>query len=195
MPKNRDLRSALERSVVAIDDWLNSYAAELCDPKRVEEARRRIGEYGVLAYIASVQEQNRAALKRSSRSPEYRAWNNAKHRCYNVNNARYPRYGGRGIEVCERWRNSFQNFIADMGPRPSPHHSLERIDNEGPYAPENCQWATSTEQNNNRCFNRHVVVDGERLTVAQAAKLTGVKHATICSRLERGKSDDEAIQG
>lgn len=87
-----------------------------------------------------------------SRSPEYGAWKNIRHRCDNPDNAWYHRYGGRGINVCERWRGfwGFAHFINDMGPRPTPQHSLDRIDNDGHYEPGNCRWATVEEQNANK---------------------------------------------
>lgn len=84
-----------------------------------------------------------------SKSPEYRAWLGIKQRCYNKNNRRYRDYGGRGIQICDSWMR-FEQFISDMGPRPSKDHSIDRIDNNGNYTPGNCQWATRSQQQRNK---------------------------------------------
>ena len=85
-----------------------------------------------------------------SKTREYRIWAGMISRCHDVNSSSYSRYGGRGIFVCSRWRNSFENFLSDMGERPSPSHSIDRINNEKGYSPENCRWADPFQQARNK---------------------------------------------
>jgi hypothetical protein len=86
----------------------------------------------------------------SGRTPEYNAWVSLNQRCKNPKNPRWKDYGGRGVTVCARWRDSFEAFLADMGPRPSSEHSIDRINNDGNYEPGNVRWATRAEQYANR---------------------------------------------
>jgi hypothetical protein len=84
------------------------------------------------------------------KTPEYYVWRNMKSRCYNRSNPNYKNYGGRGITVCDRWLDSVETFVLDMGQRPTPKHSIDRKDNDKGYTPDNCRWATWTIQANNR---------------------------------------------
>ena len=113
-----------------------------------------------------------------------------KHRCLNNNDVRYNSYGGRGIKVCEHWMN-FDNFYADMGDRPSPKHSLDRIDNNGNYCKENCRWATNEEQVNNSRRNNYITYKGETKTLSQWIKYFNLKSSTIRQRFYVYKWDIE----
>lgn len=132
--------------------------------------------------------------KRKPETSEYMTWKSMRMRCTNPNDKRYARYGGRGIKVCERWQ-SFKNFIADMGPRPSPEHSIERRDNDGDYSPVNCHWATAVEQANNVSRNRLLTFRGETMTLAQAVRVSGTPFCAsrVRWRLEKGWPVEAAL--
>jgi hypothetical protein len=119
--------------------------------------------------------------------PEYTVWQQVKDRCLNPNSQKYRRYAGRGIQICERWSVSFVHFYEDMGPRPSPKHSLDRIDNDGDYHKDNCRWTTSIVQTNNRSDNVFLVFNGRRQTLANWSRELGFKPGLIRLRLNRGK--------
>jgi hypothetical protein len=109
-----------------------------------------------------------------------------KQRCGMTQGREYVYYGCRGITVCERWRESFEAFFADMGPRPSPKHSIDRIDNNGNYEPGNVRWATWAQQQNNRRSNIRVTIDDESMTLAQAAHKFGISPQALHYRLSIG---------
>jgi hypothetical protein len=124
---------------------------------------------------------------------EYRAWTAAKDRCYNPNFPGAKRYSGKGITVCDRWLHSFENFIADMGPRPEDKNSLDRIDNDGNYEPSNCRWANSSEQNNNRSSNRIISYNNVSMNIAQWAAAVSISRYTLYNRLHLGWSVEDAL--
>lgn len=138
------------------------------------------------------------ALKREQHrlrhSPEYNSWYNMKIRCYWRKSKSYPDYGGRGIKVCERWRNSFTNFYEDMGPKPSAEYSIDRTDNDGNYEPSNCKWELRLHQANNNRHNRFITIDGETHTVTQWSRKLGLNHKTVSTRLNQlGWPIDKAL--
>lgn len=122
-------------------------------------------------------------------SPEYTVWQNIKRRCYYSADISYKNYGGRGITVCSRWRNSFKNFLEDMGKRPSPKHSIDRINNNGHYSPANCRWATREEQMRNRRNNKFLEHNGIRLTQAEWCRKLRIDKDTLKRRLKHWPID------
>ena len=124
--------------------------------------------------------------------PEYEVWHTMKRRCQAPTAANYARYGGRGITVCERWRK-FEAFFEDMGPRPTPSHTIERIDSNGPYSSDNCRWATPKDQARNRSNNRFVTFQGETKTVVEWSEITGISNHVIYKRLADGWEIGEAL--
>jgi hypothetical protein len=143
--------------------------------------------------VASSNFSRHGATRGKIESPEYKTWLAVKQRCTAEYSIQWADYGGRGIKMCDRWLHSFENFLADMGPKPSPHYSIERIDRDGDYTPDNCKWADRIEQANNKRNNRFVTVDGETATIAQWARKTGIKEGTIRQRLNRGADAKEAV--
>jgi hypothetical protein len=130
---------------------------------------------------------------------EYMAWKGMRARCYNRKSKDYADWGGRGITVCDHWRNSFEAFYRDMGPRPSAEHSLDRVDNDGPYSPDNCRWATSTEQNKNRrerkprSIDRLLTYDGRTQTIAQWARECSLPYEAFRRRIDKGWPIEKAM--
>ncbi len=126
-------------------------------------------------------------------TPEYQAWAGMVSRTTNPHNVRFARYGGRGIKICEQWRHSPETFYANMGPRPSPKHTIERVNNDGDYAPDNCIWALKSAQNRNHSGNHWVTFKGERLCLMDWALRTGINFGTLRGRLVRGWSVEMAL--
>jgi hypothetical protein len=125
------------------------------------------------------------------RYPEtYAAWSAMRTRCCNPNYNGYRHYGGRGIKICARW-DDFELFLQDMGPKPHPKHTLDRIDVNGDYEPRNCRWATWTEQARNKRNTVIVQYDGVDMHLTDAAVAAGIGHSTLYSRIHRGVTIEE----
>lgn len=135
---------------------------------------------------------NRSRTHGKTQTPEYRTWASIKRRCCNPNQAAYPEYGGRGILICERWSNSFEAFLDDMGPKPTPKHTIDRIDNMRGYDQDNCRWATMKEQRYNQVIGRlHPM--GECRSVVEAAEHYGISLRLLYSRLNKGWAEHRAL--
>ncbi len=128
------------------------------------------------------------------RSGEHVCWMQMLARCHNPRSNEWQHYGGRGIAVCQRWRDSFESFLADMGGRPSRAHSIDRIDNTLGYEPGNCRWATRTEQNRNKRTNRFLSIGGVRKTIAEWSEVSGLSRDTIKSRLSYGWKESDVLR-
>lgn len=129
-----------------------------------------------------------------SSSQEYKIWSSMLTRCFNKNCKSYKRYGGIGITVCERWKNSFTDFLNDIGTRPSPGHSLDRIDNAKGYEPGNVRWATADVQIRNTKRTKLFLYKGKTLCVSDWADLYGIPRATLISRVAAGWTINRAIE-
>lgn len=126
--------------------------------------------------------------------PAYRRWASMRARCYSPSQDSFPQYGGRGIGVCEEWRESPTAFCAWADASGfSANLQLDRIDNDGDYSPANCRWVTPSRNANNRRSSRHITLRGERLTFAEAGAKTGVKPSVAAKRLKRGWTPEEAF--
>lgn len=123
---------------------------------------------------------------------EYKRWRDMRNRCNREKTSAFKRYGARGIKVCQRWNDSFEAFLADMGLCPSPDHQIERKDNDGPYSPENCAWATRIEQANNKRTTVWLEIDGQRKPLNDWSRQTGVPSNVIHKRIKRGWSHKDA---
>lgn len=137
---------------------------------------------------------------RKSHTNLYRRWEHMKQRCSNPRDRDYPRYGAKGITVCDRWvrgdgtRSGFECFLADMGPPPNRAYSIDRIDVLGPYAPDNCRWATSTQQANNRRNTIYIEVDGVVKPCAEWCRQYGISKQTLRYRINvRGMTPRDAV--
>lgn len=180
-----DRRSAW---LVRCDCGVTKYVAE------VPLARGRTKSCGCrAAWFGRTNNLRHGHAGRGALTAEYAAWMAMRSRCTNPKNNSFRDYGARGIRVCERWSKSFESFLADVGRRPSPGHSIDRIDNSRGYEPGNVRWATRYQQNSNRRSNRVLTVRGRSMTLAQWAAELGVERRTLTTRLRLGWSVERVL--
>lgn len=123
----------------------------------------------------------------------WKSWKSMLDRCYGEHRTDNHNYKARGIIVCERWRHSFEAFLADMGERPSRRHSIERIDNDGHYEPGNCCWATPEQQGRNRRTNHNMTMNGQTMCLKDWANKVGIRETTLWARLKAGWSIEKSL--
>lgn len=133
------------------------------------------------------------ASRVGNRTSEYNTWLSMKSRCYDINHESYQDYGGRGVIVCEQWKDSFEVFLADMGLKPSSRHSIDRINVNGNYDPSNCRWATKKQQADNTRRNRWFEYNGEKMIMQDWADRFGVHYSNIHIMIKRGKTFEQVV--
>lgn len=160
--------------------------------ERVERLHRRVvlGD----ANAGELPPPRRQLAHGRSFTPEYRAWQTMRLRCLNPSNRAYPAYGGRGIAVCDRWRDDFEAFLADVGPKPSPRHEIDRIDNNRGYEPGNCRWVTRSQNDRNRRSTLWVEYRGERRRLIDLCEQFGTWPDTVKFRLKHGWTMEAAVE-
>lgn len=167
---------------IIVGESLTGGNTKSCGCRRIREIKKQVGKSATHGHCRDFKV-----------SPEYRSWSSMIQRCTNPNQKRYDRYGGRGIIVCERWM-TFENFLTDMGYRPSMKHSIDRYPNkDGNYEPANCRWATQSEQNRNRAGNHFITVNDETLCLEDWAIRRNLVSTTILGRLKRGWTEEDAV--
>ena len=150
-----------------------------------------ISHCGCMSYVNRSVSHKKHGLTKTA---EFKSWDGAIQRCTNDRCKDFPNYGGRGISVCDRWIKSFDNFLSDMGKKPSASYSLDRIDVNGDYSPENCRWASSRQQASNRRNNVFVDVGGSKITLFEfCGYKTSPMYQRISYRLRHGWCLSDAI--
>jgi hypothetical protein len=166
--------------VVVNGSSLTNNTTRSCGCLRIEATRARKTKHG--------------QAKKGNNTKEYQTWAGMIRRCYNSAEENYDRYGGRGIKVCDAWRESFETFFKDVGPCPGPEYSIDRFpDNNGNYEPGNVRWATTKQQSRNTRRNRLITHDGHTRTVVEWSEITGIQRQTIIARIEAGWSPEKAL--
>lgn len=166
------------------------YRCECGNEKKIEIRNVEIGKEKTCGCWRATSGNKKHNL---SKTTEYITWVGAKQRCFNVANKVYPRYGGRGITMCQNWVDSFDNFIRDMGKKPSEDHSLDRIDNSKGYSKDNCRWANKKEQSRNRRGLSILNAYGTEMCLSEWSEIMEINHSNTKGRRQRGWSKYDAI--
>lgn len=161
--------------IVLASNLLRGNNTQSCGCLRKEVTTRRMYKHGM------------------ANTPEHKTWWNMRHRCLEPENHTYPRYGGRGITICDSWKDSFEQFFSDMGPRPSPKHTLERKNNSLGYSKDNCVWETRQVQVRNMRSNRLLTYNGKTQCIAAWTEELRLPQCLISSRLQRGWSIERTL--
>lgn len=169
------------KETVVVGTALKMGSSKSCGCLSREKAAARQLKHGLL----------RRSQPRQDLPTEYNIWNGMKQRCDNPKNQAYIHYGARGVKVCKRWIDDFEAFLADMGPRPSKKHSIERNNRDGDYEPANCRWATHTEQMRNTSRNRILVCRNQARPLSEWAALAGLHPDRLRARIYRHGWDVE----
>lgn len=173
-----------------------SYWLCRCECKRevtVSGGNLRSGHTQSCGCFRNEQTSQRRRTHGKTLSREYNIWCAMLQRCHNPRSAAFADYGGRGIRVCPRWHESFENFLADMGKAPTGRHTLDRADNQQGYSPDNCRWATLKTQGRNKRSNHLVTFAGQTLCLTEWSEVTGIKQSTLRERLRRGWPVERAL--
>lgn len=181
---------------IRIDEENKRYAFYKCNcGKETRKNKYDVGYEKIISCGCYIQKRIKEGLNKKhglKNTREYNIWIKIKSRCYNRKNKDYLDYGGRGIIVCERWLEKFENFYEDMGPSPSNDHSIHRK-NDGNYCPECCVWATQKEQNNDRRSNLRITINGITKNLNEWCEYYNINISTVSHRIKRGKNYIEAL--
>ena len=180
------------------DKWQNWHWLCLCDCGASHTVQTGCLRRGISRSCGCLQREEVRGNKHGqthgmSNSPEYKSWVSMGVRCFNKTTDYYHNYGGRGITVCPEWRESFEAFYRDMGPRLSLGHTIDRIDNDGNYEPGNCRWATRKQQSRNTRQLHILTFNNESHCITEWAKRTGMNYLTLVSRIRRGWATERAL--
>jgi hypothetical protein len=180
-----------------LDEKYSIYVCSCGNEKRIRRTHVNAGAIrscGCLNKDQAAFRGSQRAVHGMWKTPDFARWQTMIYRCHTPSARAFQDYGGRGIYVCDRWRECFLNFYEDMGSPPTPAHSLDRKDNNGPYCKENCRWATDEEQNNNLRSSVYVSHNGESKTYSRWSREFGLNPGVLRARLRAGWPMDRALK-